>query len=156
VSRDVAAGAGGRVAPGTRPPGGRAWLVLYDDDCGLCKSLLAGLLAWDRATRLRPLALQRAEAEALLADLSGAERMASWHLVSPDGVRWSAGAALAPLLSLLPGGRLPAAVLTRMPRCSERGYRLIADHRGGLSRWLPGRLVRRATARVHRREHGES
>ena len=45
------------------------WLVLYDGDCGLCKWLLAGLLRFDRAGRLRPLALQRPEAEALLADV---------------------------------------------------------------------------------------
>src|SRR5436190_19664464 len=87
------------------------WIVLYDDDCGFCKWLLALLLRWDRAGRLRPLALQRTEADELLAELTPEQRMASWHLIAPTGERRSAGAALAPLLRSLPGGRLPAAGL---------------------------------------------
>src|SRR5213595_137897 len=59
------------------------WAVIYDADCGFCKWLLAGVLRWDRAARLRPLALQRPEAGDLVADLTPAERMASWHLISP-------------------------------------------------------------------------
>ena len=46
------------------PPGDR-WLVLYDADCGLCNWLLAGLLRWDRAARLHPIALGRPEADDL-------------------------------------------------------------------------------------------
>jgi predicted DCC family thiol-disulfide oxidoreductase YuxK len=60
--------------------------------------------------------------------------MASWHLISPDGRRWSAGAAAPPLLRLLPGGRLPAAVLAAFPGPTERGYRFVAEHRGALGR----------------------
>lgn len=128
------------------------WLVLYDADCGLCQWLLAGLLRWDRAARLRPLALQRPEAGTLLADLAPAERMASWHLVSSAGLRRSGGDALPPLLELLPGGRLPAAMAARFPRLTERGYRWVAEHRTGLSRWVPARLKRRAGESVRRRE----
>ena len=87
----------------------RAWVVLYDADCGLCKWLLSGLLRCDRAKRLRPISLQGSEAEELLGELTPAERMAAWHLISPAGDRLSGGAALAPLLRLLPAGRLPAA-----------------------------------------------
>ncbi len=47
---------------GERP----AWAVLYDADCGLCEWLLSGLLRWDRATCLHPIALQRPEADDLL------------------------------------------------------------------------------------------
>jgi predicted DCC family thiol-disulfide oxidoreductase YuxK len=128
------------------------WLVLYDEDCGLCKWLLAGLLRWDRGVRLRPLALQRPEAEELLADLAPAERMASWHLVSPAGARDSAGAGLPPLLRLLPGGRLPAAALARFPRLTDGGYRWVAEHRSQLSRLVPARARRRASNRVRERE----
>lgn len=128
------------------------WLVLYDGDCGLCKWLLAGLLRFDRAQRLRPIALQRPEADALLADLEPAERMASMHLVSPDGTRTSAGAALPALLRLLSGGRLPAALLGRFPRLSEAGYRWVAAHRIGISRFVPRRIKRRAAERVRERE----
>ena len=128
------------------------WLVLYDGDCGLCKWLLAGLLRFDRAKRLRPVALQRPEAETLLADLEPAERMASMHLVSPDGTRTSAGAALPALLRLLSGGRFPAAVLGRFPRLAEAGYRWAATHRIGISRFVPQRVKRRAAERVRERE----
>jgi predicted DCC family thiol-disulfide oxidoreductase YuxK len=127
-------------------------LVLYDGDCGFCKWLLAGLLRFDRARRLRPVALQRPEAEALLADLDPAERMASMHVVSADGTRTSAGAALPVLLGLLSGGRLPAAVLERFPRLTSAGYRWVATHRIGISRFVPRRAKRRAAERIRERE----
>ena len=132
------------------------WLVLYDADCGMCKWLLALLLRWDREARLRPLALQGAEADRLLADLALAERMTSWHLVSPDGERRSGGAALPALLRLLPAGWPAAAVLDRSPRLTERGYRWVADHRSQLSRLVPAGAKRRAAQHIERREHEEA
>lgn len=128
------------------------WLILYDEDCSLCKWLLAGLLRWDRAVRLRPVALQRSEADELLADLAPPERMASWHLVSPTGVRDSGGAALPPLMRLLSGGRLAAAAFARFPRLTDGGYRWVAGHRSQLSRLLPAGVKRRASDRVRERE----
>jgi predicted DCC family thiol-disulfide oxidoreductase YuxK len=136
-----------------RPPAQhQPWLVLYDGDCGLCKWLLAGLLRFDRAGRLRPIALQRPKAGDLLADLDPAERMASMHLVSPDGTRTSAGAALPQLLRLLKGGRLPAAILERFPRLTSAGYQRVAAHRIGISRFVPAGSKRRAAERVRERE----
>jgi predicted DCC family thiol-disulfide oxidoreductase YuxK len=135
------------MAP-TRQP----WLVLYDGDCGLCKWLLAGLLRFDRAGRLRPVALQRPEAATLLADLDPAERMESMHLVSPDGARTSAGEALPALLRLLRGGRFPAAVFARFPRFTGWAYRWVATHRVGISRFVPGCVKERAAERVRQRE----
>jgi hypothetical protein len=35
-----------------------ALIVLYDDDCGFCEVMLAMLLRWDRATRVRPVSIQ--------------------------------------------------------------------------------------------------
>lgn len=128
------------------------WIVLYDDACGLCKWLLAWLLRFDRAERLRPVALQRPEAEALLVDLAPAARLESMHVVSPDGTRSSAGAALPALLRRLAGGRLPAAVLERFPRLTGWGYRWVATHRIGISRFVPRRAKERAAARVRERE----
>lgn len=138
-------------------PSERDWLVLYDAECSICRALLASLLNWDRRDLLRPLPLQGTEAQALLADLAPEERMASWHLISalgrtpsgspsmpsPADQRWSAGAAVPPLLQLLPGGRAPAAIFSRFPGMTERGYRWIAGHRSTLSRLLPERLKRR-------------
>lgn len=125
--------------------------MLYDADCGFCRWSLAQLLALDRARRLRPVALGSAEADALLSDLSPEERAASWHLVSPRGERRSAGAAAPPLLRLLPGGRLPAGLLARVPGLTERSYRWVADHRSLLSKAVPGRAKDRATGRIERR-----
>lgn len=145
-----------RHTPGSKgqppEPADDCWLVLYDADCGLCKWLLAGLLRWDRALRMRPLALQRPETAELLEELSESERMASWHLISPTGSRHSGGAALAPLLKLLPGGRIPAAAFARFPRITDRGYRWMAEHRSTLSKLVPARSKERASERVRRRE----
>lgn len=128
------------------------WAVLYDADCGFCKWLLSGLLRWDRAERLNPIALQRPEADELLGELTPAERMASWHLISPTGERRSGGAALPPLIRLLPRGRLPATAVGLFPALSERGYRWVAAHRTVLSRVVPAGSKRRAGERVRRRE----
>jgi predicted DCC family thiol-disulfide oxidoreductase YuxK len=126
--------------------------VLYDADCGFCKWTLSLLLRWDRAACLAPVALQRPEAADLLVELTPAERMASWHLISPSGGRRSGGDALSPLLRALPGGRLPAAVFARFPGLTARGYRWVAEHRSGLSRWVPRGAKQRAGQRVHERE----
>jgi predicted DCC family thiol-disulfide oxidoreductase YuxK len=129
------------------------WAVLYDADCDLCKWLLAGLLRWDRAGRLRPLALQRPEADDLLADLPPAARAASWHLISPTGTRHSGGAAVPPLLGLLPLGRVPAAAFARFPGVTDRAYRWVAERRSQLSRWVPTGARRHASERIRQREH---
>jgi predicted DCC family thiol-disulfide oxidoreductase YuxK len=142
--------------------------VIYDADCGFCKVCLAVLLVWDRGGKrrsrrhpgalrsmtadaarlestgraLRPLPLGTHEADRLLAALTVEDRNASWHLIDGNGRRHTAGAALAPALSVLPAGRFPAALVARMPRITERGYRWVADHRGLLGRFVPGRARR--------------
>lgn len=121
--------------------------VIYDADCGFCRLGLALLLIWDRRRSLEALALRSPGADRLLADLSPEQRNASWHLVDEAGRRNSAGAALAPALSLLPGGRLPAGLVARAPRITERGYRWVVDHRGFLGRFVPV-LARRWADRV--------
>jgi predicted DCC family thiol-disulfide oxidoreductase YuxK len=143
MARDPTASEAGPLA---RDSG--AWTVLYDRDCGFCRWSLAQLLALDRTRRLRPVALGTAEADALLADLDPGQRAASWHLISPRGWRWSAGAAAPPLLRLLPGGRGPAALLQAAPKLSERAYRWVADHRSTLGRAIPDRAKKRASARI--------
>jgi predicted DCC family thiol-disulfide oxidoreductase YuxK len=130
---------------------GRQATVIYDADCGFCRWSLALLLRADRGRRLRPLALGSDEANELLADLEPDARAASWHFVASDGTRGSAGAALPEVLELLPGGGLPAAVLTRFPGATERGYRWVAGHRSSLSPLVPSAAKRRATAVIRSR-----
>ncbi|HEX3831260.1 MAG TPA: DCC1-like thiol-disulfide oxidoreductase family protein [Solirubrobacteraceae bacterium] len=137
-----------RDSTSTPNPG---WIILYDADCGFCRTALAAILSADRDRRLRPLALGSAEADGLLADLTPAQRDASWHLISPDGHRESAGAAGPALLRLLPGGALPAAALDRAPGLTERAYDWVADHRSTLSRALPSSVKQRATRLIRRR-----
>jgi len=126
--------------------------VLYDADCGLCVWLLSALLRCDRGSRLRPLALQRAEADDLLAELTRDERMQSWHLISPSGERSSGGAAFPPLLRLLPRGGVPAAAAGRLPALTDRAYRWVAGHRVQLAKLVPRASKRRARERVRARE----
>jgi predicted DCC family thiol-disulfide oxidoreductase YuxK len=94
------------------------------------------------------------EADELLADLSLEERVSSWHLVDDAGTRISAGAALAPALSHVRGGRIPAWVLNRTPRVTERGYRWVAAHRMLLGRFVSARMCRWASRVIE--SHGQA
>jgi predicted DCC family thiol-disulfide oxidoreductase YuxK len=109
-------------------------VLLYDGDCRFCRFSLERVLAWDRHSRIRPLALQDPEAERLLARLDAQARMDSWHLVERDGTLSSAGRAVAPLLRLLPGGRPLARIAELSPRLTEAAYGLVARNRPVLNR----------------------
>jgi predicted DCC family thiol-disulfide oxidoreductase YuxK len=129
--------------------------VIFDNDCGFCRWSLALLLNLDREA-LRPLPLGTPEADYLLHDLPLEARYASWHLVIdpapvPDTgqlrldappARFSAGAAFAPALRLLPRGRRLALLVARIPGPTELGYRWVADHRTLLGRFVPRRARR--------------
>jgi len=121
-------------------------VLLYDEDCSLCRWFLDKILAWDREQRLRPLPIQSEEGSRLLASMTRDARLDSWHLVRADGTIFSAGAAAQPLARLLPAGRPLAAVFKAFPDLTERGYRLVAGHRDLLARLLridPNCQVRR-------------
>lgn len=122
--------------------------LLYDADCGFCRWAVGKVLAWDRAGTLRAAPLQGPEADRLLLGLGAEEKMASWHLVIGGQVH-SGGAAAAPLLRLLPGGRPLASVLAAFPRATDRAYRFVARNRDDV-----GRLVGRRCA-VSARRDGE-
>jgi predicted DCC family thiol-disulfide oxidoreductase YuxK len=111
-------------------------VVLYDEDCGFCRWSLDRLLRWDREGRLRPVSIQSEEGDRLLADLREEERLASWHLIAPDGRRTSGGAAAAPLARLLPAGAPVAILAETFPRTTDRLYRWVARHRDDLGRRL--------------------
>lgn len=114
---------------------GRA-VVFYDQDCGFCRWATGKLLAWDRRGRFRAVALQDPEAGRLLPGMDRERRMASWHLLGPDGRVWSAGRAVAPLLRLLPAGAPLAALAAAFPRATDRLYDWTARHRGRLGALL--------------------
>jgi predicted DCC family thiol-disulfide oxidoreductase YuxK len=137
--------------PGSTSPARERPVVLYDGECGLCKWLLAGLLRWDSGRVLEPVALQSDLAQRLLADLTPEERMASWHLVAPSGERQSAGAALAPMVALLPHGRVLSEGLGRIPWVVNHGYLWVAGHRRALSKLVPAAWKRAGAALVAER-----
>jgi predicted DCC family thiol-disulfide oxidoreductase YuxK len=112
------------------------YLILYDEDCGFCRWSLSQVLDWDRRKRLRPVALQSEEADEYLGDMNQGRKMASWHLVDPEGTVWSAGAAAAPLFRVLPGGRLLSVIAAAFPGLTELIYRLVAGNRELLARLI--------------------
>jgi predicted DCC family thiol-disulfide oxidoreductase YuxK len=111
-------------------------VVLYDEDCAFCRWSLDKILAWDRHRRLRPVAIQSADGQALLANMPESERLDSWHLVLPSGEVLSAGAAAAPLAELLPAGRPLAFLFRSFPGFTGRAYRWVAANRDRFARWL--------------------
>lgn len=111
-------------------------VLLYDQDCGFCRWSLDKVLAWDRRKRLRPVAIQSDEGARLLAEVDPAARLDSWHLLTPDGRVFSAGAAAEPLARALPGGWPLAAVFHAFPALTERAYRYVARHRNTWARLL--------------------
>ena len=110
--------------------------LVFDDACGFCRWSAARILRWDRRGRLEPVGLSDASIPSLLPGLSAEERASSWHLVAPDGTVRSAGAAVAPLLRLLPYGRLVAWLPAATPRTTERLYRAVARRRATFGAWL--------------------
>ena len=126
--------------------------VLYDRDCGFCRVTLARILRFDRARKLRPLPIQSEEGQRLLARVPEDERLASWHLVTPDGVVKSGAAGFPGLFSRLPGGA-PIAWLTGLLQGpSALGYRLIVANRTRLGRRIGQERRDRATAFLDDRE----
>ena len=126
-------------------------VVLYDADCGFCRAVLAGLLAFDRDERLRPVALQSDEAERLLPGQTLEERLNAVAFAAPDAEPAAGGAAVSALLRELRGGKPLARLLERAPGATERAYRLVADNRSTLSKGVPAALKRRADAALARR-----
>ena len=122
--------------------------LLYDAECRFCRWSLGWVLRADRGRELEPVALQDPLAADLLAPMGETERMASWHLVGPDGSVASGGDAAAPLLSLIPGGRLPAQLAGIAPGAVDWAYERIVDLRGRLGRVLTDGAVTRADALI--------
>jgi len=121
-------------------------VVLYHQDCAFCKWSLEKILAWDRSRRLTPVPIQSEEGERLLAGVDPSLRLDSWHFVGSDGTLFSAGAAIKPLVRILPCGRPLAVVFGAFPGLTERAYRYVAGHR---DRWA--RLLRLGVDRELRR-----
>jgi predicted DCC family thiol-disulfide oxidoreductase YuxK len=126
-------------------------ILLYDETCGVCKTIVAAFLAWDRRRLVRPLAIQTSEAEALLPGMPREQRLASWHLVTADGRIRSAGEVFSQLFRLLPGGAPFAFLAGHAPRLSNRSYTAVARRRATLGRLVPATWKRWAGEQIARR-----
>jgi len=124
------------------PRPGSAVLILYDADCGMCRVTMAGLLRWGRQRAFEPVALQSERARRLLAHMTEEERMASFHVVMPDGELLSAGAALTEILDTLPGAGVLAGASRRLPGATARAYGLVAGNRTRIGPLIPDRIRR--------------
>jgi predicted DCC family thiol-disulfide oxidoreductase YuxK len=109
--------------------------ILFDSECGFCRWSLFKILAWDRAGRLRPVALQSSEADDLLSESDPERKMESWHLIV-GGRIYSGGEAVPHLARLLPAGTPIAVLVGTFPRMTDRAYRWVARHRDRLGRVL--------------------
>ena len=111
-------------------------LLLYDEDCGFCRFSVELILKWDRHSRLRAATIQGPEGKEHLAGLTEEQRLASWHLITPGGQRFSGGDAAAPLADLLPVGAPLAALFRTYPSATNDAYQWVASHRTDLGRWI--------------------
>ena len=108
-------------------------VLLYDQDCGVCRWSMLRVIRWSGG-RLEAAPLQGERAAEALADLDAAARMASWHLLLPDGRRSSAGAAVPELMRYLPGLKRLAPLARTFATPIDALYRLVARNRHRLSR----------------------
>jgi predicted DCC family thiol-disulfide oxidoreductase YuxK len=121
-------------------------VLVYQGTCRFCCVVTSLVLLWDRNRRIRPVALETAEAAELLASLPADVRGRSWHLIDSGGALFSAGDAFPELLRLLPGGRGPAMMSGVRPGVTARAYTAISSRRSAIGRALPELVVRGARA----------
>ena len=116
--------------------------ILYDADCGFCRWSVARLLKADQSLCLVPVTIQSAEGQRLLAAVPVADRLASAHCVTAEGIVFSGGAAYTVVAKLVPALRHTSGLAEAMPKVVDIGYRGVANNRRLFSRWMtPDRLA---------------
>lgn len=114
--------------------------LIYDGECGMCRSAVALLRRWDREHVLRFVPFQDEVAVARFG-LALPALAAAMHLIVPGGRVYAGADAVPPLLRLFPGKRW-LAPLFRVPGAlplARRLYARIAARRHCLVRGIPGR-----------------
>jgi predicted DCC family thiol-disulfide oxidoreductase YuxK len=126
--------------------------LLYDRDCGFCRTILGAILMRDHEAEIRPVALQDALAADLLPDMSEEDRFASFHVVDDEGLIRSGGEALPPLFAGLASTRPLGHALGAVQPATNALYRVIAANRSRIGPLVPESWKRRADATIRRRE----
>ncbi|MBI3859067.1 MAG: DUF393 domain-containing protein [Thaumarchaeota archaeon] len=90
-------------------------LFLYDSDCGICTRLKRAVEFFDASHRVEFVPLADAALQGLLDGIPPSIRFSCSHMVGADGRVSSGGDAMVDLLSLLPAGRVPAALFRSAP-----------------------------------------
>jgi predicted DCC family thiol-disulfide oxidoreductase YuxK len=110
-------------------------VLLYDSGCRFCRFVARIVVRLDRHEHIAFLPIQDPQADPLLSDLTEGQRLASIHLVEPEGKRYSRGVALTRLIRHL---GMPA------PKVLGRAYDPVSRNRGKFGKHVPdGRAPRR-------------
>jgi predicted DCC family thiol-disulfide oxidoreductase YuxK len=115
-------------------------VLFYDQDCRFCRASARAIAAIDRGRQFAMLPFADPLADEMLASVPPSDRDRSIHVARPDGWVVSAGDALIELTRALPCGDRIADSAWRNERLRGLfgwGYKLVADRRGTLSRFVP-------------------
>lgn len=113
-------------------------VLLYDDECRLCRFVARCVVQLDRRQKLALLSLRNEAAMPLLATVPASERFDTWRLASKDGSLSGFGAGAPGLFQAMGVTRPLGGLLGRVADPTlDRVYELIARNRGTLGRLVP-------------------
>ena len=118
----------------------RRFLVLYDEECPLCRASVRAILRLAPGGAIEAIGLRSARAARLIPEEGAEERLEAFHLIAPTGQRWKGGAALPPLFEVLAPLRPMAWLLRRSAAAAgaaDVGYGWVSRHRPLLAAVLP-------------------
>lgn len=124
--------------------------VLYDADCGFCRWSVAQLLRIDRSGSLRPVAIQSAQGQALLAGLPPDKRLESAHAVTASGQVFSGGDAAPLIADRLRARSVTVPLAGASPRLTRAAYNFVAANRVKIGRLVPAGSRAKADALLER------
>ena len=113
--------------------GERRPLFLFDSDCGICTRLMGVASFLDASHSVGFLPISEAAEQGLLESVDRARWYSSSHFVHPDGAISSGGDSIVDLVYHLPGGRVPAVLISRAPMglaTARKAYRILSRLHG--------------------------
>lgn len=114
-------------------------IVVYDGDCGICTALTIKISAIDRHQRLRFMPYQNPDWQTLLPGVGPEQARNAVFFRTVQGRVFAGAAAIFQIMQRLPGCWRTWGRILAFPLCiwvAEPVYRLIANHRAQISRWL--------------------